>query len=234
MAEIAIHLQRQIGVLRIGALPMTGCFVVGPVLNDLALACPEARLELKTGDQSHLTRALMRGEIDLIIGLLHETPDNGETTKEPLVELPYVVVARREHPLSRLRGLKLADLEGYDWVAPSPNAARRETFDRLVETMVQRPAANLQASSLSTLRLLVSGSDRLALLTRFEFEQERQEGGLVDLDFGPITPAHWLGITTRSNWMPAPLHLQFASLMRDRAKHITRQPEPRSLAIAAE
>lgn len=235
MAEIAIHRQRQIGVLRIGALPMTGCFVVGPVLNDLAMACPEARLELKTGDQTHLTRALMRGEIDLVVGLLHETPDSGETAKEPLVELPYVLVARRGHPLARRRGLKLADLEGFDWVAPSPTAARRETFDRLVGAMDRQPAANLQASSLSTLRLLVSGSDRLALLTRFEFEQERQDGGLVDLDYGPIAPAHWLGITSRANWLPAPLHSRFVALMRDRAARITGQTPPQpALAIAAE
>lgn len=233
IAEIADERQRQDALLRIGALPMTGSFVIGPVLNDLAQACPEARLEVRTGDRDHLTRALLRGEVDLVVGLLREQSHPDAVAQEPLVELPYVLVARQGHPLAGRSALRLADLEGFDWVAPNPGTVRRETFDRLVDGMSKKPAANLQASSLSTLRLLVAGSDRLALLTRFEFEQDRQDGDLCDLDFWPIAPVHRLGITTRANWQPTPLHARFADLVRGRASRIARRHHP-ALSIAAE
>lgn len=218
--DIAAEDERQRGQLRIGAMPLSGSFVVGPVLNELTSRFPSAHFEIRTGDHGHLVRALLRGEIDLIVGLLREVADEN-VVQEPLVTLPYVVVARRNHPLSRRTTLTLADLEGYDWVAPNPGTARRITFEHLVAGLRHPPLANIQASSLSTVRLLVSGSDRLGLLTRFEFERDKGNGELVDLPIGPIEPAHALGIVHRADWVPSPLHRHFIESLRRQASLIS-------------
>lgn len=220
IADIATERTRQGGRLRIGVMPLSGSFVVGPVLKDLTHSFPSAFIEIRTGDHGQMAGALMRGEIDLIVGLLRDDDPSEEVEHEKLVSLPYVLVAQPNHPLAHRDSLTHADLEGYDWVAPNQHTARRTTFDRLIANLKRTPSTNIQASSLSTVRLLLSGSNRLALLTRFEFEQEKGTGELIDLAFGPIEPAHWLGITRRANWEPTPLHRRFIDLVRIQTERI--------------
>ncbi|MCW1411315.1 LysR substrate-binding domain-containing protein [Rhizobium sp. 1AS11] len=219
LEEILAEENRGFGELRIGAMPLSGSFVVGPVLNDLTLLYPEATLEVKVGEIQQLTTDLQHGDIDMFVGILSGGDDMAEIEREHLVVLPYVIVARSGHPLTRKSDLTYEDLEGYDWVAPGPHAARRATFDLLIGNLRRKPNT-IQVTSLATMRLLLSGCDRLALVTRFELEQERELGTLVELPFGPIEPMHSLGIARRANWMPTPLHQKFIELVRRQAGKI--------------
>lgn len=219
LEEISAEKNRGFGELRIGAMPLSGSFVVGPVLNDLTQFYPDASLEVKVGEIQQLTADLQHGDIDMYVGLLSGTDEAQEIEQEPLVALPYVIVARSGHPLSCKTSLTYEDLHGYDWIGPGPHAARRATFDRLISNLARKPNT-IQVTSLSTMRLLLAGSDRLALVTRFEFDQEKELGALVEISFGPIEPIHSLGIVRRSNWMPTPLHQKFIDLVRRQADRI--------------
>lgn len=218
--EIWADAEQRGGQLRVGAMPLAGSFLVAPVLNDLTKLLPHAHVEVRTGDSGYLSGALLRGEVDFMVGLcgLAETE---EIEQELLVSLPYVLVARKSHPLTKKTKITLADLEGYEWIAPGSRATRRVAFDRLIGSLSKVPTANIEAASLSTVRLLLSGSDRLAMLTRFEFEQEKATGALTALPFGPIEPAHSLGVARRTNWKPTPLHRKFLELIRSHAAAIS-------------
>jgi DNA-binding transcriptional LysR family regulator len=205
------------GQLRIGAMPLAGSFLLTPVLNDFMRCSARARLQVRTGDRHDLTKALRLGEVDFVVGLMREPADLDEIEQEPLITLPYVLVARRGHPLARKAKVTRKDLEDYDWIAPTHSASRRVAFDRLMATMGKTPHISIEASSLSTIRLLSDGSDHLALLARFEFEHERSDRGLSLLPFAGIEPAHPLGIMRRANWQPTPLHRHFLELIRAHA-----------------
>jgi LysR family transcriptional regulator, regulator for genes of the gallate degradation pathway len=229
--DIAAEAGRECGQMRIGAMPLSGSFLLAPVLDHLATAYPEARFEVTSGDRGQLTRALLAGEIDLIVGLCESDQAEG-LVAEALARFPYVLVARPSHPLAGRRKIAPAELEGYDWVAPNARTARRMAFDWLVGQMASAPAGNVQASSLSTVQILLSGSDRLALLTRFEFEQQRASGGLVDLAIGPIEPTHAIGIMRRANWEPTALHRRFIELLRAHADRIGGSDSQRQRSVA--
>ena len=218
--EIRADADQLSGQLRIGAMPLAGSFLIAPVLNELTKCCPHAVVEVRTGDVGYLSGALLRGEVDFVVGLCGSV-ENDKIEQERLVALPYVLVTRRNHPLTKKAKIELADLEEYELIAPSRQAARRSAFDRLVASFAKAPVVNIQASAFSTVRLLLSGSDRLALLTRFEFEQESASGALIALPFGPIEPAHSLGVARRANLRPTPLHMRFLELIRSHAKAIS-------------
>lgn len=165
--EIRADADQRSGQIRIGAMLLAGSFLLAPVLNDLTKCCPNARVEVRTGDVGYMSGALLRGEVDFVVGLCGSV-ESDKIEQELLVALPYVLVARRNHPLTKKAKIELADLEEYELIAPSRQAARRDAFDRLVASFAKVPLANIQASGLSTVRSLLSGSDRLALLTRFE------------------------------------------------------------------
>jgi DNA-binding transcriptional LysR family regulator len=84
-------------------------------------------------------------------------------------------------------------------------------------------AASIEASPLSTIRLLFGCNDRLALLTRFDYEHEGGAGGLTVLPFAVIEPALPVGIIKRAKWTPTPLHAQFFDLIRSHAAFLTPQ-----------
>ncbi|MFC0410145.1 LysR substrate-binding domain-containing protein [Roseomonas elaeocarpi] len=220
LEEIWADANHHRGLLRIGVMPLAGSFLVGQVVNELIKSAPEARVQLRTADSSYLSNALLNGDIDFVIGLSRLT-DGEKFTQEALAALPYVLVARAGHPLTRRSAIRLADLEDYELIAPSREATRRVAFDRLIALVPHARATNIEASSISTLRFLLSGSDRLALLTHFEFEQEKAAGVLTALPFGPIEPAPFIGVSWRKDWELPPLHKQFLSLLRSHAAAIS-------------
>jgi DNA-binding transcriptional LysR family regulator len=205
------------GELRVGAMPLAGSFLLAPVLNDLMKCFPQARLQVRTGDTNHLIKQLRLGEVDFVVGMIPGFIDPAEIEQEALLRSGYVLVARRNHPLTKKAEITAADLAGYDWIAPDHRATRRTAFDRLFATMPKVPPTNIEASSLSTIRLLLCGSDRLTLLTQFEFEHEKRSCALTRLPYGPIEPTHSVGVTRRANWLPTALHTKFLELIRTHA-----------------
>lgn len=208
--------------LRVGAMPLTGSLIVAPVLNDLMQAFPSAHVEVQTAGRKALTDALRRGQIDIIVGLLCEPAEADLMVREPLVSLPYVVVSRPGHPLANKAEIGLADFDDYSWVVPNQNTVRRDAFDQFSRSLVVPPKVDVQASSTSTISLLVSGSDRLGLMTRLEFENEKRNGAIVAIPYGPIEPMHWLGITRRPDWAPNAVQKSFIDLVHRKAARISR------------
>ncbi len=218
------------GQLRVGAMPLSGSILLGSMLNDITNHFPQAEVHVRTGDSSQLTNALRMGEIDFIVGMQRKFVDASEIEHEALLSSPFVLVARCNHPLSKKAKITLADLEPYDWVAPAPGATRRVVFDDLFAEMTNPPKPNIEATALATIRLLISGSDRLTLLTRYEFEHEKGVGALMMLPYA-IQPVHSIGVSWRAEWAPTALHLKFLELLR--AKALNSFPAERQNEVAA-
>jgi LysR family transcriptional regulator, regulator for genes of the gallate degradation pathway len=221
--EIEAAAGKDCGEIKIGAMPLAGSFLLTPVLNEFTRSNSQVRLQVRTGDGHDVIKALRLGEVDFVVGLTRNPPEFDDIEQEPLLPLPYVLVARRDHPLARSAKITRADLEQYDWIAPTHSAARREAFDRLIATLRKPPRISIEASPLSTIRLLLGGNDRLALLTRLDFDDERGPGGLTVLQFPVIEAANPVGIIRRANWNPTPLHARFLDLIRDHATSLMRQ-----------
>ena len=132
------------GQLRIGVRPLAGNYLLGPVVSDLKKASPQARIRVRTGDGPDLTKALLLGEIDFIVGLVRTFANESEVVREPLVSSPYVVVARCGHPLAKKKSVTIDDLAGYNWIAPLPGGSRRAAFDRLFRTSNREAMADVE------------------------------------------------------------------------------------------
>jgi LysR family transcriptional regulator, regulator for genes of the gallate degradation pathway len=218
--EVSRETKQDDNRLRIGAMPLSGTFIVTAVLNNLLSRFPDARVDIRSSERARLIEELRRGEIDLIVGLLSKPANSEWIIQEALIALPYVIVARPSHPLAGKTDLTQRDFQGYNWVSPNYDTTRRAVFDQLAKTLKIPPTATVQASSTLTIKFLLSGYNRLALLTRFEFEQAKGSGELIEIPFGPIEPTPWLGITRRVNWTPSSLHLQLIELIRREATNI--------------
>ena len=72
------------GELRVGAMPLAGSFLLGPVLNQITMHFPKAHVQVRTAGCTQLARALHMGEIDFVVGLNRSYVDPAEIEQEAL------------------------------------------------------------------------------------------------------------------------------------------------------
>jgi LysR family transcriptional regulator of gallate degradation len=198
------------GQVVIGAMQLAGSFLLASVLNEFISAYPYANVRIANGSSGAMLRSLRGGDVDFVIGLLRD-PVPEDLIEEPLAEAPYVIVARHGHPLSRKRKVTLDDLATYDWMVGTAGSCRRVCFDSLFAGR-RKPEARVETSSLPTIRLVLSRSDCLTLLTSYELMYE--DDALAAIPYGPIEPVHSIGVTMRNNWLPTQLQVNFLRLIR--------------------
>ena len=197
------------GEIIIGAMLLAGSVMLASVINQFVQAYPNANIRILNGNADDMLRYLRTGDVDVVIGLLRDSVSDG-LVHQTLAETPYVVVARYGHPLIEKAEVTLDDLANYEWIIGTPGATRRSRFDKLFAAR-RRPQARIETCSLPTIRLLLTQSDRLTLLTSYELINE--DDALTAVPFGPITPAPWIGLTMRENWLPTQLQANFIDLV---------------------
>jgi DNA-binding transcriptional LysR family regulator len=200
------------GEIVIGAMLLTGSVVLAAVINEFVSVYPNANVRILNGNAEDMLRCLRIGDVDVVVGLLRKA-NSGDLAHTALAETPYVVVGRHGHPLLAKSPITLDDLASFDWVVGTPGASRRLRVDRLFAGR-PGPRARIETCSLPTIRLLLSQSDRLTLLTSYELMYE--EDDLAPLPYGPIEPVPYIGLTTRENWLPTKLQADFIDLMQKR------------------
>src|SRR5882757_7044128 len=197
------------GEIVIGAMLLAGSVMLASVINQFVSAYPNANVRILNGNADDMLRYLRTGDVDVVIGLLRDCVSDG-LVQQTLAETPYVVVARHGHPLNEKTEVTLEDLADYEWIIGTPGATRRTRFDKLFAGR-RRPHARIETCSLPTIRLLLSQSNRLTLLTSYELIYE--EDALAAVPFGPIEPIPCIGLTMRETWLPTQLQANFISLI---------------------
>jgi len=197
----------------IGALPFGGSVLLAAILDEFINRHPQVDICIVNVGASEMISRLRSGEVDIVLGLIQGETGN-ELDSQKLVDTPYKVVARRGHPLTRKGALTLDDLVRQDWVIGTIGSNRRACFDALFAGGPS-PKAQIATCSLTVLRNLISGSDRLTLVTSYELLHESM---LVSLPVHLSLPAPAIGITTRANWQPTALHADFMRLVRERVQ----------------
>jgi DNA-binding transcriptional LysR family regulator len=199
----------------IGTLPFGGTVMLAAVLEDFVTAHPTADVRIVTEGAAEMRKRLRSGDVDLTLGLVQETTAH-DLCSENLLETPYRIVGRQDHPLIRKKSISLEDLARYDWVVGGEGASRRACFDALFSGRI-KPRSPIATSALPIIRNLLASSDRLTMMTTYELTNE--SGGLIALPFGPLHPCPCIGVTLRADWLPTPLHTDFIALLRQRVAH---------------
>jgi DNA-binding transcriptional LysR family regulator len=217
----------------IGTLPFGGSVMLAAVLDDFLAAHPTADIRIVTEGAVEMRKRLRSGDVDLTLGLVQESAAH-DLRSENLIETPYRIVGRKNHPLSRKRWIGVDDLARYDWVVGGEGASRRACFDALFSGRT-KPRAPIATSALPIIRHLLASSDRLTMMTTYELMNE--SGGLHALPFGPLHPCPSIGVTMRADWLPTKLHTDFIALLHQRfaRAHLpiaTRTPKPRAARLA--
>jgi len=200
------------GEIAIGAMLLAGSALLASVIQEFVASYPNANIRILSGNTEEMMRCLRMGDVDVVIGLVGDTKCD-DLIQIALAETPYLVVGRHGHPLSNKSSVTLDELAQYDWIIATPGARRRIRFEKLFAGR-RAPKTRIETGSLPTVRLLLSRSDRLTILTSYELMHE--EDSLEAIPFGPIDPVPSMGLMMRNGWIPTQLLDDFIDLVRRR------------------
>jgi DNA-binding transcriptional LysR family regulator len=103
------------GLIRVGAGPAWYSTLLPPIVRDFVEKYPGIKFRIEAGIISNLIPKLEAGEYDVVCTSL-DFPNNAHLVKEPTLEVRHNVVAATDHPLTRVKQVKPADLAAFPWV----------------------------------------------------------------------------------------------------------------------
>jgi LysR family transcriptional regulator of gallate degradation len=203
--------------LAIGNIPHSNNQMLSTAINGLLSAHPNAHVQVIDGHYEALLHDLRVGKLDFLFGVLRRPDWVLDVREEPLFSNPYVVVARKDHPLTSVRAITLNNLSRYDWIMPGLGTPRQQAFERMFAAAPNRPRVSIETTSMQIYRAVLASTDRLTLMSQIESELN-DDNTLAVL---PVKSPHLRrvdGVATRLDWQPTSIHRQFLDLLRARAR----------------
>lgn len=215
---------RQATVVSIGAPVLDNAGLLAAVVNEFADQSPMSRVRVFNEPFESLRLRLRSGTLELIVGVLK--PHSSDLTSEVLLEEPYVIAARHDHPLHKKKKVDAADLSTYGWIVPARTAPRREAFEQIFSGPGRRPAANIETHSLATITMTLASSDRLAILTASEFKHVRRSVRLVSIPYALNGIRSRIGLTYLTEGTHSPQQETLIQLFRKHARALQEHSQP--------
>jgi LysR family transcriptional regulator of gallate degradation len=207
-------------LIAIGNIPHSDAQVLSVAITELLAAHPKAYIQVVDGHYDDLLKDLRAARLDLLWGVLRTPTWARDVREEKLLDNPYVIVARRRHPLTRLKRITVSDLARFDWVAPGPSTPRQQALARLFGGTRCKPKIAIETTSLQLYRNLIASTDRLALMSLFE-SQLNDPSIFATLPFRSSHLRRSDGIVRRADWRPTRIHLQFLDMLRAHARGLS-------------
>src|SRR5438128_9582648 len=127
------HLQA--GSLHLGASPTCATYYLPPHLAEFTRRHPGVKLSVVVEPSAELNRRVVAGTLDCAI--LEGAPDPALVAFE-LTRDELVVVAHRDHPLSRLRRVASTDLAGHLYLGRGPEWSAEQTVREMLGAAYDR------------------------------------------------------------------------------------------------
>ncbi|PCI48220.1 MAG: LysR family transcriptional regulator [Alphaproteobacteria bacterium] len=209
------------GKIVIGSLPLARTMLLPRAINHILKDHPDLNIQTREGPYDVLESGLRSGEIDMIIGALRHFDETSDLKTEALFEERLIIVTRKHHPLTKEKNLTINDVLDHQWVLPPKNTPARAVFDDIIQKKaLENPDIFIETSSLATLRGLLLGSDRIALISEHQLFYEIQFGMLSALPIELTGTYRPIGITMRSNTTPSPAAYLFYESLRNVADNV--------------
>lgn len=211
------------GHVVVGTLITASATLLPEAIQRLRRGAPDVVVTVRVGPNSMLFPSLVRGELDVVVGVLPDRSDSPAPGPEPLrlVHVPLYhealrVVVGSQHPLARRRKLTLAELQEFDWIIPTPDSAAyasvRSFFD---DAGLALPRRRVESVSILTNIALVSSHPMVALMTHSAADRFSRLGLLSVLPINGLRTFGAVGYTVRADREPTAVTRRFLAVLHE-------------------
>lgn len=221
------HASEELLSLREGT---TGKIAVGTLLAAAPVLLPRSIVALKRerpgitvsvveGTNDKLMPMLRVGDLDLVVGRLPEFREREGLVQQVLYEEPVSIVVRKDHPLTALRVVRLADLQKQEWIMPPPETSLRRQIEQCFrQARMELPVRAVESISILANYAILRETDMVAAVP-YQVAVSQPDLVRLPLDlnigYGPV------GVTLRMGDERSPATNYFLAMLRRVATEIT-------------
>lgn len=212
--EIRQLLGFDVGRIVIGTLPLAQSFLLPTAVNMFLERHPDFEVSIHGGSYNDILQNMRGGKYDFLIGAMRTELPVGDIVQEPLFDDAMAIIGRSGHPLCKKDGVSIEELAHFGWVIPKRGIPVRKVFENLFKNVPEKPKI-IEASSLVTTRGLLTGSDRLTIMSAHQIQVEEEQSLLGRLSFKLAETPRKIGLTFRKDWQPTKSQSLMLEILRE-------------------
>lgn len=200
--------------LAVGMLPFSGQDLIAKAFGVLTSSHPGMRLMAVPGGYAMLAEALLRSEIDCMIGILRGSAAHADLQETFLYHEKYTLVARHDHPCHGRRH-SISSLKNEKWIVAPHGTPIRAFFESLFEREGEMPPAQTcEILSFGNAEQVIMNSRSIGLLAYSDqhLAALRPELRKLEIDLPGATVD--IGLTARANTAVADVLDVFETTLR--------------------
>ena len=172
--------------LRIGIIPLLSFSLVANVIEKLSHKNGNYNFSIAVGSTDHLVSSLRSHNLDCVLARLPGKTETEDLDLRVLYLQKSCLVTSSKSVLKRHKGqLKLAELEGFQWVLPQQSTPTRKAVERIFLIAGRTPPTPvIECFDPRIIRLLLEGQPNLLAILPQEIARELAADG--ELIFFPI------------------------------------------------
>jgi DNA-binding transcriptional LysR family regulator len=202
--------QRQAGQVTIACLPTAAFYFLPRVIARFNEQYPNVRFSILDLSANDGLQSVARGEVEFGINLLGFAEP--ELTFDPLIEDPFVLACRRDHPLAKKTKVAWADIEPYHLVTVSRASGNRTLLEAALVRSQVRLRWFYEVTHLSTSLGLVEAGLGISVLPKLATPQG-EHPIIVTRPIGNPQVSRTIGVVRRRGRQLSPAAQRFLDLL---------------------
>ena len=158
---------------------------------------PNINVTLQVANRDAVLKQLSDNSTDLAI--MGQPPDGMDISAEPFMKNPLVVIAASDHPLAKLKRIKLARLAQETFLSREPGSGTRNAMERVFAEHRIQPRISMEMETNEAIKQAVQAGMGLGILSlhSIELELETKRLATLNVEHFPLL-RHWF-VAHRSN-----------------------------------
>ncbi len=199
------------GELSIAAGESTILYVLPKPIHKFTKQYPGVKIRLANETGRDGLEMLRNNDIDIAIGSMLEIPDDIEY--KPVVSYNPVLIAPKDHPLSKIKEISLSDISPYGLILPPRHLSTWRIVKMVFAQHNTNYTVNLEAGGWEVIKRYVKIGMGISIVTDVCItEQDREELTIIPLD--KYFPKRSYGIVTRKGKFLSTPAKRFIDLMK--------------------
>ena len=156
--------ERRSGLVSIACIPTATYYFLPDVISDFTRDYPSIRFRIVDAGANEVLQSVINRDVDFGITLLGA--DDPEVAFDPLIEEPFYLACRNDHPLASRKAVTWADLAEHRFITVGRASGNRLIMDLALANAGVRPRPYFEVQHLSTSLGLVEAGLGVAALPR--------------------------------------------------------------------
>ncbi len=217
--RVRAHLNLDAGIVRIGGGATAVSFVLPDAIASFQLEYPDIRFQLKEAGSREVALNVASGQLEL--GVVTLPVEDRELHVNQLMTDRVVLVARRDHPLTRRRRITelTDDLGGQAYVGFEAGSAIRLIIDGALRNAGVQMNVVMELRSIPAILRMVATTGYLAFVSRASLAGQSE---IREIPVAGLTIERELGIVSRTDIPLSPAAAAFSARLQASVSKISR------------